>query len=658
MSFAGYQFTHLKRTAPLLAHIFICLAFFVATLDSEAQVVKISPLEGSVLVKDHGHQTQAKSHVLWGILDTLELPFFEDFTHQYGYPTSFRWADKQVWVNNSFCPDAPNANVATFDHLNAWGNPYQTLTTRESTYADSLTSQPINLQFYKRGANTFPYRVTDGIILSFFFKNQGLGDVPELEDSLVLFFKTQMGTWRKVWGANGAHNQLFKEVFVALDSQDYLIPDFQFRFVNYTKKTGNLNHWHIDYIRLDQGRIMGGLSDIEDVSIVTGHSGLFQDYSNIPYHHYKNQVTTHSGKAKLRVRNLNELATVQTRFQLSIQNDFGQTLFQQNFSASSRNIMANSDSTETFETPYFDTLSGASPSLNYQFLIDPQSNDQTPDNYNARSDNNAFTLKHQFLPWYAYDDGSAEGGIGLDYAYLGNIPGQFAMEFNTVQDDSLRGLAIYFTQAKEDVSFRSFNLRIWKKLSPLGSDDRQDQLMYEFSVDRPIYRDSINHFEYFFFDSVLFLPKGQYYVGWHQRQPFVLNVGYDNNYRFGNQPQAANPRLFYNLLGSWERADYQVKGTPMIRMLFGERMNYRFATERIKPLQLNVFPNPAQHWLKISPVPGKTLKEVSLWDLNGKRVLQGKDYELWIAELPKGTYFVHAHFQDGQKSTAKVIIGL
>jgi hypothetical protein len=370
--------TLLNGTIPALKRFsvaFFSALFLINSHTAQAQHLIVNPSAYSVVVADAYKHKPQTDIISWGIHDTLALPFFEDFSQQFGYPSASKWADKQVWVNNSFAPDAPNANVATFDHLNEFGNPYQTLSTRESVHADSLTSQPINLQFYRKGANTFPYRLTDGIYLSFFFKNQGLGDVPELEDSLILYFKTQNGNWRKVWGVSGAHNKKFTEVFVAIDSMDYLNPDFQFRFVNYSKKTGNLNHWHVDYIRMDQGRMAGGVSDIEDVGIVNAETGLFRDYTNIPYSHYKLNANLHLGRTQLRVRNMNEFATVQTRYQLSVSNDFGQTLFKQDFRASSRNILANTDSTETFETPYFDTLTGNTPSLQYHFVIDPQSNE-------------------------------------------------------------------------------------------------------------------------------------------------------------------------------------------------------------------------------------------------------------------------------------------
>lgn len=203
------------------------------------------------------------------------------------------------------------------------------------------------------------------------------------------------------------------------------------------------------------------------------------------------------------------------------------------------------------------------------------------------------------MPWYAYDDGSAEGGFGLDYAYLGNLKGQFAMEFNTLKSDSLRGLAIYFNQSLTDVSARSFKLRIWQSLSPVGRPDNQDKLIYEFAMNRPIYKDSINGFAYIFFYSVLMLPAGKYYVGWIQQMPYVLNIGYDNNYRYLGKDQT-NPHLYSNLLGSWEYAGTEAKGTPMIRMLYGNRAEYAFSTKTISPTQVRIYPNPCSYYIFIN----------------------------------------------------------
>lgn len=635
----------LNKPSQITAQFLSVLLLILCSVKLSGQITKITPLK----TREKENYSQGE-FVLWGLTDTLILPIFEDFTHTHGYPSSTHWADKQVWVNNSFCPNPPNAMVATFDHLNDLGNPYQTLSERQNVFSDSLTSQPINLQFYSNGTNTVPYRVTDDIYLSFFFMNEGLGDVPEPQDSLILFFKGSDRQWHRVWSAGGKHNQSFEEVFVKVDTNLFFIPDFQFRWVNYTKATGNLNHWHIDYIRMDKNRDPNS-NDIEDVGIVSAETGLLYDYTQVPYQHYKAGAKKGSGAA-VRVKNLNESSTVQTRYRLKIRNDFNQVLFNQDFSVSSRNILAGSDSTEKFNTPVFDTLSGETPGLIYDYTINPRSNDNTPDKFNTTADNNEFSVSHKFMPWYAYDDGSAEGGFGLDYAYLGNLPGQFAMEFNTAENDTLRGLSMYFTKIKEDVSFRSFRLRIWRKISEVGADDKDDILMFEIPISKPVYRDSINHFEYFFFDTALYLPKGKYYVGWKQEMPYILNVGYDNNYRFGSNNEA-NPHLFYNLLGSWERADYSIKGTPMIRMMFGDAVDYQFHRNSISELDLNIYPNPCSDVLHIVGL-NQPLQYIHVYDQKGRVVLRENNTEFSIKDLKTGLYYIEINTGDHIRSIHKI----
>ncbi len=630
-----------------------CLCLFA--LNIQAQQIVVKNLKSDIYRQNTFNKFNQEQSFSYKITDTLSLPFFEDFAYpSFGFPDQKKWCDIQVWVNPSFGINPPNYQVATFDHLNQLGKPYTNLDKQKSVFADSLTSQPINLQYYFKGSTSYQYQVTDNIFLSFFYQPQGLGDIPEVEDSLILFFKNSKKEWIRVWSVNGTKIDSFKQIFIPLNSNDYLFKDFQFRWVNYTKSTGNLNHWNIDYIRLDKGRNPNN-DNIEDVGIVNVHNGLIKDYFNVPYSHYKNNASIKGIGPRVTVGNLYNKNGVQTRFQLGIKNRFNKEIFLQPFASSSRNILMKSDTVEKFDVPFFDTLSTPTPSLKFTYQIAPQSNDNLPANYNTTSDNNKVELTHQFLPWYAYDDGSAEGAFGLDYAYLGNIKGQFAMEFNTLKDDSLRGIAMYFTQTNADVSQRSFKIRIWKALSPIGSADNKDKLVYEMDVKNPIYRDSINLFHYFFFDSTIHLSAGTYYVGWLQNMPYVLNVGYDNNYRYNNKDQG-NPHLFYNLLGSWEKVDYSIMGTPMIRMLFGERVDYAFSTKKIEKVTVKVYPNPTNHFIQISPNAG-IVSKTEILDNTGRLVLAsfGDNQVFDVSKLKSGVYFARITTISGQIGTSQFI---
>lgn len=623
--------------------------FWFTTVVNAQPVVKLQPIEH----RPHQAETNTTtSPISWGITDTLSLPFFEDFAHADGYPDGRRWTDNLVWINNSYPKKAPNYGVATFDHLNANGNPYHTLDKRELVFADSLTSQPINLQYKWIGNQTLNYKPTDSIFISFFVQRQGIGDAPELEDSLKLYFKNDKNIWIGQWAIGGGFVGNFQEFFVPITQFEYLIPNFQFRFVNFTKATGNLNHWHLDYIRIEKNR-RSNEKTTEDVGLGGVNNGLFRDFSNVPFSHYKFNNSVRGVGPSFVARNLNSIA-VQTRFQLSIFNQYNKNIYIKPFSASTRNLNKGGDTTEKYESLLFDTLSTATPKIKFVFSVDPQSNDITPDIYNAATNNNTVTQTHTVMPWYAYDDGSAEGGFGLDYAYLGNLKGQFAMEFNTLKADSLRGFAIYFNQSLTDVSARSFKLRIWKNISPVGRPDNQDKVLYEVSIDRPVYSDSVNGFSYIFFDSVLFLGAGKYYVGWIQQMPYVLNIGYDNNYRYQGKDQS-NPHLYSNLLGSWENAGGEAKGTPMIRMLFGERKEYAFNSTQPNKLNIALYPNPCKDFIHIKGI-NTDETQIEIWDISGKLHIHGQfSSRIFVGDLMPGHYFVSCIGKDKQISYSHFI---
>src|SRR5690606_20457834 len=93
----------------------------------------------------------------------LTLPFFEDFTNTDYYPSAEQWQDSMVYVNNTLGRRILSRGIATFDILNAQGVPYSN-NAFESVYADSLTSQFIDLSTHTPG---------DSIYLSFLFEGKG-----------------------------------------------------------------------------------------------------------------------------------------------------------------------------------------------------------------------------------------------------------------------------------------------------------------------------------------------------------------------------------------------------------------------------------------------------------------------------------------------------
>jgi hypothetical protein len=135
----------------------------------------------------------------------LSLPFFEDFTNYETYPNQAKWKDALVYVNNTFPINPISRGVATFDGLNTYGVPYDSINKFASIYADSLTSQTIDLS---------NYTPNDSIYLSFYYQPGGYGFEPDLNDSLMLFFKLSNGLWNKVWAKEGSSSVDFKQLLL------------------------------------------------------------------------------------------------------------------------------------------------------------------------------------------------------------------------------------------------------------------------------------------------------------------------------------------------------------------------------------------------------------------------------------------------------------
>ena len=598
-----------------------------------AQGITLSPLNSRL-------QTESKNQNfnLLGIRDTIFLPFFDDFANNTnGQPSDFYWVDRQVWISNGFFNRPINQYLAVFDHLNTKGKPYTTINQNVVVFADSLTSQPINLKTKK---NNTAYGVKDSIILSFFWGTGGLGDPADLEDSLILYFKNDTNGWQRIWagGGNGS-NQDLRNVQVKLTDPKWFYKGFQFRFVNLTKASGNLNHFFLDYIAMDGPRTLDNTyKGVNDVGITKVDRSLLLEYTQMPYSHFMNSPSSFmKPKHCLVARNLNLGITEPTYYQLDYFNRYGTKVATIPFNSSAKNITANGDTSECFNTPRLDTLSGLNPYMDVQYTISPRGSViYFPETYNSQSNNNVFTKRQQFNPWYAYDDGGAEGGIGLDYTSLPtNHKGQFALQFNNKRTDSLKGVAIYFNQSKEDVAFRTFKLKIWKSLSPLNQPDNLDKVVHSQVIDKPIYTDSVDGFAYIMFDTAILMSAGDFYVGWEQNQKFLLNVGYDNTYRF-NDEQRFNPNVYFNLLSSWKKA-FDVFGTPMIRPIFGQRQELFFSTKTIDPNSVNLFPNPTTGIVNLSGLPNDAT--IKVLNVKGKLMLTTKNNQFDMSEMPAGLYF-------------------
>ena len=122
---------------PLLRSIFLSLVLCSVFLTVQAQIIEIP------LTKKHPGTERFRTQKTQAI-DTLELPFWEDFSTSSLVPDSTKWLiGENVNVNRGRGLNPPSINVATFDGTDMNGIPYSDLNIAGE--ADSLVSQPINL---------------------------------------------------------------------------------------------------------------------------------------------------------------------------------------------------------------------------------------------------------------------------------------------------------------------------------------------------------------------------------------------------------------------------------------------------------------------------------------------------------------------------------
>lgn len=591
--------------------------------------------------------------------DTLQLPYMDDFTTTTVVPDPKFWLDAQAYINDHFPVSAPSYGVATLDNLDSKGRPYQSLNGLTHSHSDSLTSVPVNLKNYKIGLNTFDYSPGDSIYLSFFYQTQGLGDPLDGTDSLVLKFRDREGFWKTVWKTAGSAVKPFKQVLVPVLDTSYLYAAFQFRFINFGKTTGNMNQWHIDYVRMKSGRNYQD-TVIADAAINAVPVGPLQWYESMPIDHYRaNPAFNDAAFHRVRLRN-NFTGGTNVQYKCEVRNTYNQLIKDYPLSSSARNVLPG-DSSEDFTPLSFDTLSGKTPIVSLKYTIAPLANDFMPDNYNSTGNNNIYTKTVRFGNYFAYDDGSAEGGYGLDYGSLPAGPGYAAVKFRTFKPDTLRGISVFFNRSVSDVLFKSFSFIIWQSISePPAPNADDDVILKKVDMSTVIYSDSINGFTTIVLDTSIALPQGDFYIGWQQNTPFMLNIGYDNNYRYA-KTGGRNPNLFFNLNGYWEKVNGNISGAVMMRPIVGEPIKkepqapVRSITRNTK---IFLYPNPAAPGA-ITGIAG--LQEdvrIRIFSSSGILLFEGQTDNLVFTspQLAAGTYFVEVTETDGRRHNLPWII--
>lgn len=549
--------------------------------------------------------------------DTIELPFFDDFSGHSFIPSAKWWSDRYAFINNTYSNQQITIGMATLDALDEAGKLYEKASS-EGFEADHLTSKPLNLNFPS----------SDNIWLSFYYQPGGLGDEPELKDSLALqFFAPGEAKWYSIWKTPGTATGKFKPVIIRIENARYLKKGFKFRFVNWASLAnfddqsmiGNCDQWNIDYVYLDRNRNSADTS-LTDVAFRTPLRSILKTHEAMPWKQFRQVYLQEMGSAiPIHYRN-NDMITRNVTRNFEIRDMFTNTV-SHSFSAGAANVepFTNVDYNANLIYTFNNTNSD---SALFKITCYLKTDDFDP------KGNDTIIYNQVFSNYFAFDDGSSEGGYGINGQ--GSRNAMVAYRFKSYLKDTIRAVNLCFNDSYLNSNQRAFDLVIWDDNNGLPGN-----IIY--SAENVLVEpgDEINGFHtYVLPDGVP--VEGVFYAGWKQRSETFLNAGFDVN-----TPHRG--RQYYWLNGMWLQS--QKEGSIMIRPVVGAPLKTT-SSDDINPVALKSFrmwPNPASNYINFdcSDLALSGSAYISIIDLQGRELMKVHYSELIdISSLRPGLYTV------------------
>lgn len=602
--------------------LLLVLLLFHVSAFSQQEV--ITPLKHNKALENLFGQNYQRATIV-----NLDLPFVDDFSSNTAYPDQAKWLDNKVFVNNTFCLNPYSIGVASFDGLNEQGNPYNNSFANAQGGCDTLTSFPLNLFTKPQGGN---YSLSDSIVLSFYYEKKGLGDAPEITDSLLLdFYNPSTNTWSRQWGVpggtTGGQDSVFNLVNITLNNAVYYQDGFQFRFRSYGAQTGNLDIWHLDYVRLRSAFNNSGQLDtlLRDVTFIKPIGSLINGYTSIPWDHFKSLSTADQQVL------ISDSLTVNYRINDNTPNDVGFNTrifdytgaYVSGFGQTNGNIFPNRpNNIDLAYTSPLDSIFPLTPSITDDstfFIVKSYFSNSA--SFSGIRANDTVYYKQEFYNYYSYDDGSAE----VAYDLINAANGKLAMKFNIIKPDTLRAIRFYFTQQGANVSNNLFTIKVWSSLSP-------ETVLYQESNQKPTYVNEVNGFSTYVLDQIVPV-SGVVYIGFQQILPDGLHLGFDRN-------TTSNANMFYNIGGGWNNVGV-ANGSFMIRPVMGDTNLFAGIQQLDYNSDILIFPNPSQGLITIKASERFNPQTLELYSIEG-HLIDRRDYStsLDYTRLSSGLYLI------------------
>ena len=521
--------------------------------------------------------------------DCLTLPFFDDFSKSSVKPDPLLWINQGVYINNHFAILPPSLNVATLDGINAKGRAYKSTRSDEVGIADILTSKCIDLS---------QMTVTDPVFISFYWQAEGLGEVPNAEDALRLQVKTDKKNWTTIWQTSGTSTQKFKLEKVPLSQTEWLHKDFQFRFCNFGKLSGQYDAWHIDYVYVYQKSKDDPIKR-KDRALITRPTNILKEFTAMPVNHFLPDYQNY-----LRDSIYTNLINLSKEFDISSHKfQLRDRVSGRIFSASTGAIapqrnnktfgsvydIFGNEVMKLFAVPDIQGLNSQADSIVFVSvftLTGPETEKGQADFIIPTRNNDVIKDTTVIKDYFSYDDGSAEFGLGVRQQF-----GRLAVQFDIPHADILTGVDIYFPFWNTDLNGSNFNLIVWQSID--DKDDSKDVILFRKNFPYTAAQ-NLNQFTRFRLGekgSSVEVDK-KFYVGIEQITTEQPLIGFDRN-------TDSQQKIFFNISSSWEQ-NTRYKGSLMIRPVFNEKDKIIGLEDFSNDITLKYFPNPCREHLYIN----------------------------------------------------------
>ena len=595
-------------------------------------------------------------------VDPIVLPFWDDFSaSRSGYADSTKWQyGNSVWVNSGMGINPPSLNVVTFDGLDSLGKPYNVNDILAKGFADKLISAPVRMALPSASERA-------AISMTFFYQYHGNGEPPDMGDIIRLLFKNDAGAWEVVWSKENdgtLEKDKFVRVTIPITANKFFHDSFQFQFQNFARLSGPYDTWHMDYIYIGNGKPQTAPVTplFPDRTITTPFTSLFPTYRAMPIKHFFSDPAVNLIKPSITITNLRQDQVAGNGQPVSYSSKASIYMIKKGELPVTLNptldVNRNIGSELTFNIqrnvvlqsiPNPATFNADADSINILLKIDFDTGDdkiKTPTEgdydfnvFNPLKFKSNDSLSAQFIlsDYYAYDDGSAEYGAGLNQAGA-----QIAYQFDLKTPDvgSIVAVDIYFPRFGDE-SNQIIQFQILKNLTTSVSD-----ILYQGNI--PIQRNSQNKFWRIQIpiDAQPILVKDKFYIGWKQLSSAVIAVGLDKNTDSGSM-------IYSNINGTWEQ-NLNLAGSLMIHPIFGESDGVISAAE--DEVLLEVYPNPTKGVFHISGV----VDDVDLVDLTGRKIpifieKQTETTTVTISAPATGMYVLRT-LQNGTWLSSKLIV--